>query len=79
MSGYETSIDALKRLEAEALEAAAAARDVKSLEALRVLYLGRKEGKISLALRGLGKLSPAERPAPGSRGQPGEGVGPEGS
>jgi phenylalanyl-tRNA synthetase alpha chain len=66
MSGYETSIDALKRLEAEALEAAAAARDVKSLEALRVLYLGRKEGKISLALRGLGKLSPAERPALGA-------------
>jgi phenylalanyl-tRNA synthetase alpha chain len=66
MSGYETSIDALRRLEAEALEAAAAAGDAQSLEALRVLFLGRKEGRVSLVLRGLGKLSPEERPALGA-------------
>jgi phenylalanyl-tRNA synthetase alpha chain len=66
MSVYDTSIDALKRLEAEALEAVAAAQDGPSLEALRVRYLGRKEGQISLVLRGLGKLSPEERPVLGA-------------
>jgi phenylalanyl-tRNA synthetase alpha chain len=66
MSVYETSIDTLRTLEAEALEAVAAAQDAPSLEALRVRYLGRKEGQISLVLRGLGKLSPEERPGVGA-------------
>jgi len=66
MSVYDTSIHALKRLEAAALEAVAAAQDAPSLEALRVLYLGRKEGQISMVLRGLGKLSPQDRPVVGA-------------
>jgi phenylalanyl-tRNA synthetase alpha chain len=66
MSVYDTSIHALKRLEAEALEAVAGAQDGPSLEALRVRYLGRKEGQISLVLRGLGRLSPQDRPMVGA-------------
>ncbi len=66
MSGLETSVEALKRLEAEALEAVAGAEDAGSLEDLRVLYVGRKDGKISGVLRGLGKLPPQDRPVLGA-------------
>jgi len=66
MSEHVTSIEVLRRLEAEALGAVAAAGDLPALEALRVLYLGRKEGRISSILRGLGRLSPEERPAVGA-------------
>jgi len=66
MSGNQSLIDALKALEAEALEAISAAGDSRGLETLRVLYLGRKEGRVSGILRGLGALSPEDRPGVGA-------------
>jgi len=66
MSGNESLIGALKALETEALEAVAATADPGALEELRIRYLGRKEGRISGILRGLGSLSPQERPAVGA-------------
>ena len=59
-------IEALRALESEALEAISAAPDPKALEALRIQYLGRKDGQISGVLRGLGSLEPEERPAIGA-------------
>lgn len=58
-------IEALKALETEAGEAIASASDARALEDVRVRYLGRKEGRISAILRGLGALSADERPAVG--------------
>jgi phenylalanyl-tRNA synthetase alpha chain len=58
-------IDALKALEAEALAAVAAAVDEHTLEDVRIRFLGRKDGRISLILRSLASLSPEERPAVG--------------
>jgi len=66
MSGIESLTGALKSLEDEALAAVAEAKDAKSLEALRVQFLGRKDGRISGILRGLGGLPPEERPAVGA-------------
>jgi len=60
-----TPLEALKALEREALGAISAASDPAALEAVRVTYLGRKDGRISLILRGLGELPPDERPAVG--------------
>lgn len=60
-------IEALAVLEAEALGAAESAPDATALEAVRVAYLGRSEGRISAILRGLGALPPEERPAVGQR------------
>jgi phenylalanyl-tRNA synthetase alpha chain len=58
-------IEALKALEAEALRAVRSAADMRALEEARITYLGRKEGRISQLLRGLGALAPEERPAVG--------------
>ncbi len=58
-------IDALRALEREALRAVETARDGRSLDETRVSYLGRKDGRISRILRGLGDLRPDERPAVG--------------
>jgi phenylalanyl-tRNA synthetase alpha chain len=58
-------IGALKALEAEALAAIATADDAHALEDVRIRYLGRKDGRISLILRGLGELPADERPAVG--------------
>jgi len=66
MSGKDDLIDALKALELQALEAVAAAPDSEELEALRIQFLGRKDGRISGILRGLGGLAPEERPAVGA-------------
>jgi phenylalanyl-tRNA synthetase alpha chain len=66
MSGNESLIDALKALEAEALEAISAAGDAAVLEGIRVRYLGRKEGRVSGVLRGLGSLAAEERPLVGA-------------
>lgn len=66
MTGNESLIDALKALEDEALEAIGAAGSEDALEELRILYLGRKDGRISGILRGLGSLSKEERPAVGA-------------
>lgn len=55
----------LKALEQEATRAIATAENLEQLEQLRVQYLGKK-GQLSTILRGMGKLSPEERPRIGS-------------
>ncbi len=62
---HPNPIDALQRLEAEALAEIQAATDAGGLEAVRIAYLGRSDGRISAILRGLGALPPEERPAVG--------------
>ena len=66
MGDSNSLIDTLKALETEALAAIKAATDADTLEALRIAYLGRKEGRISSLLRGLGALDVSERPAVGA-------------
>ncbi len=56
----------LDALMAEGKAAAEAARDVKTLDEVRVQYLGKK-GHLTQLLKGLGKLSNEERPAAGAR------------
>ena len=56
----------LEPLAAEAREKIAAAEDGQALERLRVDYLGKK-GQITALLKGLGRLSPEERPAAGAQ------------
>ena len=56
----------LKQITADLLETVAAAKDLKSLESLRVEALGKK-GALTALLKGLGALSPEERPAAGAR------------
>ena len=55
----------LKELQTEAISAMAALNSLDELEQLRVKYLGKK-GQLSQILRGMGKLSPEERPVVGS-------------
>ena len=55
----------LKELQQEAVSAIAAINTLEELEQLRINYLGKK-GKLSQILRGMGKLSPEERPRVGS-------------
>jgi phenylalanyl-tRNA synthetase alpha chain len=66
MSGTTSHTEGLHALEVEALEAIRGARDAGALEVLRIQYLGRKEGRISGILRGLGRLAPEERPRVGA-------------
>ncbi len=66
MSDSNSLIDTLKALETEALAAIKAAADADTLEELRIAYMGRKEGRISSLLRGLGALDVSERPAVGA-------------
>ena len=56
----------LDALLAEGKAAAEAASDVKTLDEVRVQYLGKK-GHLTQLLKGLGKLSNEERPAAGAR------------
>lgn len=51
---------------ADALQAIKDSSDEKSLESLRVEYLGKK-GSLTALLKGLGKLEPQERPAAGEK------------
>ena len=60
-----TITDELNRLEAEARAAVGEARDADTLEALRVRFLGRKEGRLTAIMRRLGELSAEERPQAG--------------
>ncbi|MDJ0575263.1 MAG: phenylalanine--tRNA ligase subunit alpha [Xenococcaceae cyanobacterium MO_234.B1] len=55
----------LKELQTEAISAMAVLNSLDELEQLRVKYLGKK-GQLSQILRGMGKLSPEERPVVGS-------------
>ena len=56
----------VEQIETAALAAAAAAADEQALDQVRVRFLGRK-GKVTALLKGLGRLTPAERPAAGAR------------
>ncbi len=56
----------LDALLSEAMQAVSSAADEAALEALRVAYLGKK-GHLTALLKGLGQLSPEERPAAGAR------------
>jgi phenylalanyl-tRNA synthetase alpha chain len=55
----------LKQLQREATTAIASTTTLEELEQLRVNYLGKK-GELSQILRGMGKLSPEDRPRIGS-------------
>jgi len=59
-------IDEASRLEADALAVIAQAGDHAELERIRTLYLGRRDGLVSGLLRGLGRMSPEDRPAAGA-------------
>ena len=55
----------LQRIKSEALDAIKGLTDQRSLQDIRVKYLGKK-GEITALLKGLGKLSPEERPKAGA-------------
>ncbi|MEX0907178.1 MAG: phenylalanine--tRNA ligase subunit alpha [Gemmatimonadota bacterium] len=57
----------LVQLEEEGRAAILGAADPDELEAVRIRLLGRKEGRLTAIMRGLGALAPDERPAVGSR------------
>ncbi len=66
MSDAAGMIQTLKELEGEALEALKGATSSDEVEEARVRYLGRKEGRISAVARGMGALSPEDRPSVGA-------------
>lgn len=66
MSESDALIARLDDLQAEALALVASAADASSLEEARIAFLGRKEGRISLVLRELGKIDPSERASVGA-------------
>jgi phenylalanyl-tRNA synthetase alpha chain len=57
----------LDELEREARTRVAEATSADALEALRIELLGRKDGRLTGILRGLGELAPDQRPAVGKR------------
>lgn len=57
----------LAALEEEGRAAIGAATTLEELEAARIRLLGRKEGRLTAIMRGLGTLAPEERPAVGAR------------
>ncbi|HSJ25623.1 MAG TPA: phenylalanine--tRNA ligase subunit alpha [Longimicrobiales bacterium] len=57
----------LDALEAEGLAAIEAAATAAELDAARIRLLGRKEGRLTSIMRGLGGLSPEARPAAGAK------------
>jgi len=58
-------IEQIEALEAEANEALAGAATAADVEAARVRFIGRKEGRLTAIMRGLGALSAEQRPAVG--------------
>ena len=67
-------IEALARAEREALDEIAGAGSDAELEAVRIRYLGRSEGRVTAVLRGLGTLPAEERPAVGQEANRVKGV-----
>ncbi len=57
-------IEELRQIEEEALRELEGVDDADRLEAFRIAYLG-KRGRVTAALKGMGKLSPEERPLAG--------------
>jgi phenylalanyl-tRNA synthetase alpha chain len=67
MSDRQTILAELDALAQAAENDAATAADVDALEQVRIDYLGRKGGRLSSVMRGLGALDPGDRPAVGAR------------
>jgi phenylalanyl-tRNA synthetase alpha chain len=61
-------LDKIEALKQEALRALQVASSLDDLDHWRVEYLGRKGGAVTQLLRGVGGLSPEERPAAGKAG-----------
>ncbi|MBI4434745.1 phenylalanine--tRNA ligase subunit alpha, partial [Candidatus Uhrbacteria bacterium] len=57
----------LERLRGEARQQIAAAADSAALDAIELSLLGRKQGKLTTILRGLGAAAPADRKVLGQR------------
>lgn len=66
MSDAASLIEELQRLEGEAIAALTTATDADAVEAVRIDFLGRKDGRVSRVLRGMGKVDPADRPTVGA-------------
>ena len=66
MTDVNALVGELQALEREALAAIEKASDAPGLEAVRIQYMGRKEGRVSGVLRKLGGLDPEDRPAVGA-------------
>jgi phenylalanyl-tRNA synthetase alpha chain len=64
MSDLEQQLEAL---EVEGREAIRSADSLDALEAVRIRLLGRKEGRLTAIMRGLGALPPEARPTAGAR------------
>jgi phenylalanyl-tRNA synthetase alpha chain len=60
-------IEELDRLEEEARARIAGAASADDIDALRIAYLGRKEGRLTMVLRRLGEMPADARPAVGKR------------
>ena len=58
-------VSEIRGLEAEARQALRGVRTEADLEAVRIRFLGRKEGRLTAVMRGLGALAAEERPAVG--------------
>jgi phenylalanyl-tRNA synthetase alpha chain len=65
MSETVNIISEIEALESEAREAVASVQNAEDVEAVRIRFLGRKEGRLTAIMRGLGTLSPQDRPAAG--------------
>ncbi|HIV02955.1 MAG TPA: phenylalanine--tRNA ligase subunit alpha [Candidatus Aphodoplasma excrementigallinarum] len=57
--------DQLEKIKAQAMQALESVSDLKLLDELRIKYLGKK-GELTAVLRGMGALSPEERPKVGA-------------
>ena len=55
----------IAKIKENSLKEISESKDLKTLGDLKVKYLGKK-GELTLVLRGMGKLSPEERPVIGS-------------
>lgn len=66
MSDLNPLVEELRALEREAMAEVDAAADADALEAVRIRFLGRKDGRVSLVLRKLGGMDPAQRPVVGA-------------
>jgi phenylalanyl-tRNA synthetase alpha chain len=65
MSEAAELVGQISRLEAEAREALGEVRTEEALEGVRIRFLGRKDGRLTAIMRGLGRLPAEERPAVG--------------
>jgi phenylalanyl-tRNA synthetase alpha chain len=66
MSQGGTSLEELRELESQAMEAVRSARSEGDLEGVRIDFLGRKDGRLSRILKRLGEFPPQERPRVGA-------------